>query len=92
MTDAELVTLAVMQALLGFTSEARWVRHASVYLRHASGPRRVETGGPAPAIRSRTDRGFAVAIDEDLRTPELRSRETRLTTIYPRLTTTNDGT
>jgi hypothetical protein len=28
LTDAELVTLAVLQALLGFTSEARWVRHA----------------------------------------------------------------
>jgi hypothetical protein len=27
-TDAELITLAVMQALLGFTSEARWVRYA----------------------------------------------------------------
>src|SRR6266700_730835 len=27
LTDAELVTLAVMQALLGFTSEARWLRH-----------------------------------------------------------------
>lgn len=27
-TDAELITLAVMQALLGFTSEARWLRHA----------------------------------------------------------------
>ena len=26
-TDAELITLAVMQALLGFTSEARWLRH-----------------------------------------------------------------
>lgn len=25
--DAELVTLAVMQALLGFTSEHRWLRH-----------------------------------------------------------------
>ena len=25
-TDAELVTLAVMQALLGFVSEARWLR------------------------------------------------------------------
>jgi Transposase DDE domain len=32
--DAELVTLAVMQALLGFTSEARWLRHARVHLRH----------------------------------------------------------
>jgi hypothetical protein len=27
-SDAELVTLAVMQALLGFTSEARWLRHS----------------------------------------------------------------
>jgi hypothetical protein len=34
LSDAELVTLAVMQALLGFTSEARWLRHASRSLRH----------------------------------------------------------
>ena len=34
LTDAELVTLAVMQALLGFTSEARWLRHARRHLRH----------------------------------------------------------
>ena len=27
-SDAELVTLAVLQALLGFTSEARWLRFA----------------------------------------------------------------
>jgi hypothetical protein len=27
-TDAELVTLAVMAALLGYTSEARWLRFA----------------------------------------------------------------
>ena len=33
-SDAELVTLAVMQALLGFVSEARWVRFASKHLRH----------------------------------------------------------
>ncbi len=33
-SDAELVTLAVMQALLGFTSEARWLRHAREHLRH----------------------------------------------------------
>jgi len=32
--DAELVTLAVLQALLGFTSEARWLRHARAHLRH----------------------------------------------------------
>jgi hypothetical protein len=34
LTDAELVTLAVMQALLGYTSEARWIRHARAGLRH----------------------------------------------------------
>ncbi|WP_149182705.1 IS982 family transposase [Streptomyces sp. TRM49041] len=34
LTDAELVTLAMMQAMLGFTSEARWLRHARGHLRH----------------------------------------------------------
>jgi hypothetical protein len=34
LSDAELVTLAVMQALLGFTSEARWLRYAGRHLRH----------------------------------------------------------
>jgi hypothetical protein len=34
LTDAELVTLAVMQALLGFTSEARWLRYARAHLGH----------------------------------------------------------
>jgi hypothetical protein len=34
LTDAELVTLAVMQALLGYTSEARWVRYAHAHLGH----------------------------------------------------------
>jgi Transposase DDE domain len=32
LTDAELVTLAVLQALLGFTSEARFMRHAHAHL------------------------------------------------------------
>lgn len=31
-TDAEMVTLAVMQALGGYTSERRWLRHAGVHL------------------------------------------------------------
>ncbi|HXT46644.1 MAG TPA: IS982 family transposase [Pseudonocardiaceae bacterium] len=31
-SDAELVTLAVMQALLGFTSESRWLRFATAHL------------------------------------------------------------
>lgn len=34
LTDAEWVTLAMMQAMLGFTSEARWLRHARTHLRH----------------------------------------------------------
>ncbi len=34
LSDAELVTLAVMQALLGYTSESRWVRHVHAHLGH----------------------------------------------------------
>jgi len=34
LTDAELVTLAVMQALLRHTSEARWLRYARKHLGH----------------------------------------------------------
>ncbi|GAA1673594.1 IS982 family transposase [Fodinicola feengrottensis] len=37
LTDAELVTLAVMQALLGFTSESQWLRHARAHMRHLFG-------------------------------------------------------
>ena len=33
LSDAELVTLAVLQALLGFTSERRFIRHAHAHLR-----------------------------------------------------------
>jgi Transposase DDE domain len=33
-SDAELITLCVMQALLSFTSEARWLRYAHTHLRH----------------------------------------------------------
>jgi len=33
-TDAEVITLSVMQALLGHTSEARWLRHVTANLRH----------------------------------------------------------
>ncbi|MFE2607770.1 hypothetical protein ACFXDI_31505 [Streptomyces mirabilis] len=32
--DTMLVTLAMMQVMLGFTSEARWLRHARTHLRH----------------------------------------------------------
>jgi DDE family transposase len=34
LADAELVTLAVLQALLGYTSESRWLRFARAHLRH----------------------------------------------------------
>lgn len=34
LSDPELITLAVMQTLLGFVSEARWLRHAHAHLRH----------------------------------------------------------
>jgi hypothetical protein len=34
LTDAELVTLAVMQALRGFTSESRWLRFARAHMTH----------------------------------------------------------
>ena len=37
LSDAELVTLAVMQALLGYTSESRWLRHARAHLGHLFG-------------------------------------------------------
>jgi hypothetical protein len=37
LTDAELVTLAVMQALLGYTSESRWLRYARAHLGHLFG-------------------------------------------------------
>jgi hypothetical protein len=34
LSDSELVTLAVPQALPGFTSEARWLRHARAAMGH----------------------------------------------------------
>ena len=34
LSDAELVTLATMQAIPGYTSEAKWLRHARARLRH----------------------------------------------------------
>jgi hypothetical protein len=34
LSDAELLTLAAMQALLGFAHEARWLRHAGQHLTH----------------------------------------------------------
>jgi hypothetical protein len=38
LSDAELLTLAVLQALLGFVSEARWLRYARGHLLPAPRP------------------------------------------------------
>ena len=51
-SDAELVTLAVLQALLGFTSEARWLRFGRTHLR---GP------VPVPARAARVQQAAAEA-------------------------------
>jgi hypothetical protein len=32
LSDTELVTLAMLRALLGFTSQRRWIRHARAHL------------------------------------------------------------
>jgi hypothetical protein len=34
LSDAELVTMAMMQALFGYVSEVRWLRHARAHLWH----------------------------------------------------------
>ncbi|RPK69570.1 hypothetical protein OG355_04805 [Streptomyces sp. NBC_00987] len=38
LSDAGLVTPATMQAILGYTSEARWLRHPRAHLRHLFQP------------------------------------------------------
>jgi hypothetical protein len=55
-SDAELLALAVLQALLGFTSETRFLRHATAQLRawfpyiaHQSGYNKRLRKGPGPA-------------------------------------------
>jgi hypothetical protein len=62
LSDAELVTLAVMQALLGFTSEARWLRHARVHLRHL-----FPLGGARPGVTPVTGTSCRLALWRALR-------------------------
>jgi hypothetical protein len=50
----ELVTLSVMQALLGFVSERRWIRHARVHLRHLF-PYLPQQSGYNKRLRKATD-------------------------------------
>ena len=56
LSDAELITLAVAQALLGISSEARWLRIAATRLAGGlslpAGPARLQ---PAPARRRSAD-------------------------------------
>jgi hypothetical protein len=59
LTDAELVTLAVMQALLGYTSEARWIRHAHAHLGHLF---RYLPGQPGYNRRLRAAAGLITAL------------------------------
>lgn len=51
LSDAELLTLAVLQALLGFTSEARWIRHAKTHL-HAQFPYIPQRAGYSKRLRN----------------------------------------
>jgi hypothetical protein len=48
--EAELLTVAVMQALVGYTSEARWLRYARTGLRHLFPflPRQSRSRWPTP--------------------------------------------
>ena len=50
LSDAELLTLAVMSALLGFTSERRWLRYAERYLAGMF-PRRIGQSGYNKRLR-----------------------------------------
>jgi Transposase DDE domain len=69
LTDAELLTVAVMQALLGYVSEARWLRFARArlrplfpYLPHQSGySKRLKAAVPQLKYFIR-----ALAVDTDL--------------------------
>jgi hypothetical protein len=58
-SDAELLTLAVMQALLSYTSEARWLRYARAHLvgmfPHCPVGRRGCNAGDGAAVASRQE-------------------------------------
>ena len=50
LSDAELLTMAVMSALLGFTSERRWLRYADKFLAWMF-PRRIGQSGYNKRVR-----------------------------------------
>ena len=59
LSDAELVTLAVMQALLGYASESRWIRYARAHLGHLF---RYLPGQPGYNRRLRAAAGLITAL------------------------------
>ena len=59
LSDAELVTLAVMQALLGYASESRWIRYARAHLGHLF---RYLPGQPGYNRRLRAAAGLVTAL------------------------------
>ena len=59
LTDAELVTLAVLQALLGYTSESRWLRFARAHLGRLF---RYLPGQPGYNKRLRAAAGLVTAV------------------------------
>jgi Transposase DDE domain len=59
LADAKLVTLAVMQALLGYTSESRWIRYAHAHLAHLF---RYLPGQPGYNRRLRAAAGLITAL------------------------------
>ena len=66
LSDAELVTLAMMQTILGFTSEARWLRHARAHLRHLFQAARLQQAiaqgrRTRPSGHTRTGHGHSTA-------------------------------
>jgi len=54
LADADLATLALMQALLGYTSEARWLRHARTHL-HEQFPYLPQQSGYNKRLRNAAD-------------------------------------
>jgi hypothetical protein len=74
-SDAELLTTAVMSALLGFTSERRWLRYVNAYLAGMF-PRRIGQSGYNKRVRKAFPLFIRVirmlAMDTSLRSDDVR--------------------
>lgn len=66
LSDSELVCLAVVQALLGCHSEARWLRYTNKHLSdHCGGPSTVITATCGGAFRP-PGRGVRIYLDSSV--------------------------